>query len=124
MNPCAAKRGIFTLRDCELPAITDCSDCGKPLCGEHAVWIEQVAYCNPCSMNRGQNTGDSDSNDWESTGWSGRWRDNYHRQQNYHAIYYGDAGDAAFSDEDHAAFDDRPEAALAGDDEATGFSDS
>ncbi len=123
MNPCMAKRGIFTLQPCGQPASSVCAACQVPLCPEHLFMIGLRGFCARCHAAQGSGDGPSDV-DWQQPGWSQRWRDDYHQRSRYRP-FYSSYGGTTFDDGDYAAFDNQaPPADIAADDDGAGFSDS
>ncbi len=48
---CQARVGLLILRECAKPAVCACSECGLPLCSEHAIAGTQgVFLCPDCGL--------------------------------------------------------------------------
>jgi len=63
--------------------------------------------------------------DWESPGWSQRWRYHYYETYSYHPFYYNSWSVGYYDDYDRNSFDVRADGSFDGDGaEAGGFSDS
>ncbi|HLM49847.1 MAG TPA: hypothetical protein VK279_04805 [Solirubrobacteraceae bacterium] len=49
VDPCACKRGFFTLRDCGNAATTSCEMCSRRVCSEHLAPRVQARVCVECA---------------------------------------------------------------------------
>jgi hypothetical protein len=49
LDPCACKRGFFTLRDCGNPATTSCELCTRRVCDEHLAPRVGARVCVECA---------------------------------------------------------------------------
>ena len=49
IDPCACKRGFFTLRDCGHSASTSCTSCTRRVCDEH---LAEAGLCVECVAKR------------------------------------------------------------------------
>jgi len=49
LDPCACKRGFFTLRDCSNQATTTCSICSRRVCDAHLAPRVDAKVCVECA---------------------------------------------------------------------------
>ncbi|WP_026912445.1 hypothetical protein [Patulibacter minatonensis] len=54
LDPCACKRGFFTLRDCERAATRTCDVCRRRICDEHRAPRVQATVCVECSARQAE----------------------------------------------------------------------
>jgi len=63
---CLAKRGFFTLRGCDRPAMKNCEQCGQPTCKQHLSMRTGMKFCMDCAAKQAQqtDTGNVYDDDW------------------------------------------------------------
>lgn len=54
LDPCAGKRGFFTLRDCDRPATATCDLCGRRMCHEHLAPRVDARVCVECAARQAE----------------------------------------------------------------------
>lgn len=127
MSPCKVKRGIFSPRECGGPAVEQCSTCQLPLCLEHAHYGRDQVLCPQCQMHD-QDDGDTgdDDGDWESPGWSQRWRSDNESMTSGALIGASTSRHHDYDDLDRSGFSTRADSLVSDDDGdgPAGFSDS
>ena len=95
---CMARTGFLTLRDCGNPAVANCSDCGRSVCGEHLSGTQ----CLDCSSRAvgGEPTA------FDHDDYAYRYRRWYYGQTHYQPIYGGrNPNDPYYDDFDYRSFD-------------------
>jgi hypothetical protein len=54
LDPCACKRGFFTLRDCSNAATTTCEVCSRRVCDEHLAPRVDAKVCVECAARQAE----------------------------------------------------------------------
>jgi hypothetical protein len=54
LDPCASKRGFFTLRDCTNAATTTCGICSRRVCDEHLAPRVDAKVCVECAARQAE----------------------------------------------------------------------
>ena len=54
LDPCACKRGFFTLRDCENAATATCDVCRRRVCDDHRAPRVQAVVCVECAAKQAE----------------------------------------------------------------------
>lgn len=113
MMQCQFKRGFFTFRHCDRPAVKQCENCGQPACPFHLSAPSGMRFCVDCASQQSQQENyDNYEDDWVYS-----YRNSYYRS-GYRPYMY--------SQQDYQSFDSRgDEIDNFDDDDARGdFSDS
>lgn len=105
---CAARKGFLTLSDCGNPAMTTCSNCGRPMCTAHLSMQSGFTMCLDCAATAGT----TDPNQQQQTTnqpdeyddvWAHRYRDSYYSSTGYRPVY----GTTYYDSHDSRSFADR-----------------
>lgn len=79
---CEERSGFLFSHDCPRIAVNECSSCGKSICQDHTVVIEQNLVCTTCAKNRWRRS-DTESQEDRPYG------DQRHSPFFYHSYYSG-----------------------------------
>ncbi len=108
-NLCQFKRGFFTLRRCDRPAMKQCGSCGKPTCQYHLSAQSEMRICVDCAeqQNQQQSVGYYEDN------WVYSYRSRYY-QSGYQPYLYGHHDYSSFNTYDDGVeeYDDDSAGAL------------
>jgi hypothetical protein len=140
LDPCACKRGFFTLRDCERTATRTCDVCRRRVCGDHLAPRVQATVCVECSARQdedavveplvptpprsgpGRSTPPVDGPQVvapeDATASTARYRRRYYDRHGYEPMWWG-THDSTWSGDGFRWYDDGQ-----GDDDGGGFGDS
>jgi hypothetical protein len=137
LDPCACKRGFFTLRDCGNEARNTCSLCSRRVCDEHLAPRVDAKVCVECAAKQeeGQAPGQQPPagqpqaggqqpgfgpplQRMTPTGTAAFWRTRYYRRRDYEPMWWG-TYDPFWNDYGYRWYDDDRD-----DDDGGGFGDS
>jgi hypothetical protein len=133
LDPCACKRGFFTLRDCSNTATTTCSLCSRRVCDEHLAPRIDTKVCVECAARQeeegtarpGQPAAASQEQQpgpplerLDPTDRAVRWRTRYYRSYDYSPMWWG-TYDPYWDDYGYRWYGDDDD-----DDDGGGFGDS
>jgi hypothetical protein len=134
METCSAKRGFFSLRDCDGMVAAQCAACGRPMCSHHLSPDSGFTRCLDCEARNAEKlalTGGPPlvvEQPLADPAWPYRYRSRYYRSSNYSPWYFGSNLDPYYNDYDLRSFDSdvasRGPIAAAADVEPAGFGDS
>lgn len=112
MMSCQFKRGFFTFRACDRPALKQCENCGQPACPFHLSAQSGMRLCVDCNSQQSNTVSD----DYYENDWVYSYRNSYYRS-GYRPFLY--------SQQDYRSFDSYDDTDNYDDDYAGGdFSDS
>ena len=112
MTTCQARRGFLTLSNCENPAITACSGCGRSMCSMHLTPQSGFTMCFDCAVaNPNVQQGEYDDL------WAHRYRDSYRSSTPMYRSHYYDS-------QDRRSFDQHARDAREEQNDRSGFGDS
>lgn len=137
LDPCACKRGFFTLRDCGQAATATCAICSRRVCQEHLAPEQGQPVCVECAARQEEQAGAAGTG--APAGAAGIaaapgpalgpplerltptasavfWRTRYYRRRNYGPMWWG-TRDPYWNDWGYRWYDDD-------DDDDGGFGDS
>ena len=137
LDPCACKRGFFTLRDCSNEATSTCSLCSRRVCDEHLAPRVDAKVCVECAAKQeegqapeqqpqpgqqpaaGQQAGFGPPlQRMTPTTAAAFWRTRYYRRRDYEPMWWG-TYDPFWNDYGYRWYDDDRD-----DDDGGGFGDS
>lgn len=76
MMNCQFKRGFFTFRSCDRPAVKQCENCGQPACPFHLSAQTGMKFCVDCASKQSQQAENYD--DYQDD-WVYSYRNSYYR---------------------------------------------
>ena len=130
MDKCMARRGFFSLRDCDDLAAGSCQECGRSVCAIHLSPTSGGTQCLDCSARGTQQNEDENTvyhdDDYDSD-WAFRTRHSYYTRHSYGPVYAGYDRSGYYDSYDTRSFDSDMAASGAddfGDEGAAGFGDS
>jgi len=94
---CHARVGLLVLRDCGEPAVANCRQCGRSLCGAHQVLTEDGPTCPECIARQEQFGTPTDA------ATAARSRNRYYDRYGYDPFYTGSSH--YYSDHDYRTLD-------------------
>jgi hypothetical protein len=108
MSTCMARKGFLTLSDCGEPAVTACSNCGRPMCTVHLAPQSGFSQCLDCAATAPQSTEEQQKGEGEYDDvWAHRYRTDYYSSSGYRPFYSGTrTTDPYYDRQDVRAFDD------------------
>ena len=119
MNTCQARKGFLTLSNCENPALTACSNCGRSMCSMHLTPQSGFTMCFDCAAaNPDIKEGEHDDL------WAHRYRDSYRTDTGYTPMYTSRYHDSYYDSHDRNSFDQRARDAREDQNDRSGFGDS
>ena len=126
MGTCMARRGFLTLSDCENPATTACSQCGRMMCPAHLSPSSGFSMCLDCAATQ-QQPGEKKEGEGEEVyddEWAHRYRDDYYTSSRYVPFYTGSHSDSYYDDQDVRSFDESEQALEEDEADRGGFAES
>jgi hypothetical protein len=124
MTRCQCRSGFFSLRDCDEPVSSVCSQCGRAVCARHLSPASGYTTCLDC---HGRQAHPPDRETGYGDDWVYGYRDTYYRS-GYGPIYSGSYYDSYYDSYDTRSFDRDADGTDTDDDAedrtAAGFGDS
>lgn len=130
MGTCMARRGFLTLSDCENPATTACSNCGRMMCPVHLSPTSGFSMCLDCAATvrtgeEGKEGKEGETGEQEyNEEWAAGYRNDYYSSTRYAPVYTGSHHDTYYDGQDVRSFDSEEQGIVDDDEDRGGFGDS
>ena len=93
---CEGRKGFLTLANCENPAMTACSNCGRMMCTIHLAPQSGFTMCHDCAATNPQYQQEGEYDDT----WAAGYRSSYYNDTGYEPV-------SGFSHHDRSSFTSR-----------------
>lgn len=113
LDLCSCKRGFFTLRDCNYPAVANCTVCSRRICQEH---LGEGGACVECLGKRAEQGALNPADPTQS---AVGYRTSWYERRRYAPMWWG-SDDPYYYDMGYRWYDDD----FGDDDDGGGFGDS